>query len=352
MSKINDPFGVLTDIDYQDLMKDFKNIQISYADAFQNADICKYCGQLLQRTINNITNICNLCGIITDEVSEEIININELTNNKLRLVGYNSNHFQPDLYRSDNGNINVLQKKQILNEYKDYRQRFIDIGERAFPLNACEIATEFYNKIQQNCVKRSQNKKAIMAACLWQACLLIDFAPSKIEISKFMQLPHKGIARGNNFIRTLVSNGQLDIDPNTDPIYPEIRTLFLQMSYEDDNNRSDNKEKKIINLMDKTVKHTYKELHDIIYEIINIATTNSIGINSLPRTKVIGTTYIVLKRCTNKELIPDPPIDTKTFCKNKIRKNTIDRFIGEINSYHSYFKKYYELVGLDSELHL
>lgn len=329
-ASINDPFGVLTEIDYQDLMYNFQNMcTTTCSNTFQDADICKYCSNPLGRGINNISNTCDICGIVTDEVSEEVVNVSELTGNKIRIVGYNSNHFQPDLYRSDNGNINLLQRKQIFTEYKDYRQRFIEMDGRTFPLNACEIATEFYNRIQQQCVKRSQTKKAIMAACLWQACLLIDFAPSKIEISRFMQLPHKGIARGNNFIRTLVSDNKLDINPNTDPIYPEIRTLFLQLGYSDDR---------------------YKELHNIIREIINIATTNSIGINSLPRSKVIGTTYIVLRRCRDVSLVPMPPVNTKEFCKTRIRKNTIDRFINEINEYHSYFKEYYASVGLFNDM--
>lgn len=323
----HDPFGILDDIDYSELMTEFNNqCTVTKIDNY-DIDICSYCGIQLQRSINNMSNTCSTCGVITEEVSEDVVNVSDLTNNKLRIVGANSNQFQPDLYRSDNGNISMLQKKQILSEYKDYRQRFIESGGRPFPLTACEIATDFYNMIQQQCVKRSQNKKSIMAACLWQACLMIDFAPSKIEISKFMQLPHKGIARGHNFIRTLVSNNQIDIDPNTNPIYPEIKTLFIQLDYIDEK---------------------YKELHEIIYNIIQIASTNSIGINSLPRSKVIGTTYIVLKRCRDTSLVPNPPTDTKEFCKNKIRKNTIDRFINEINSYHSYFKEYYESVGLFS----
>lgn len=323
----SDPFGILDDIDYTDLMNDFHNICSINEITITDSNVCKHCGNILQRNINNMNDTCSICGIITDEIVEDFANSSETNNNKLRIVGFNSNHFQPDLYRSDNGNISITQKKQILAEYKDYRQRFIEAGGRPFPLTACELATDFYNMIQQKCVKRSQNKKAIMAAVLWQACLLINFAPSKIEISKFMQLPHKGIARGNNFIRTLVSNKQLDLDPNTDPVYPEIRTLFIQLEYLDEK---------------------YKTLHDIIYNIIQIAVENSIGINSLPRSKVIGTTYIVLKRCQDKTLVPNPPMDTKDFCKNKIRKNTIDRYINEINSYHSYFKPYYEEVGLYS----
>lgn len=324
----NDPFGNLSDDEYESILKEIKTITIQ-KEIKQTIDICKNCNNLLYLTLNNIKNICNNCGVISEETIDVSLNNNEITNNKIRIVGYNSNHFQPDLYRSDNSNVLLAQKKQIFNEYKYYRQKHIELGERAFPINACEIAAEYYNKIQQQCVKRSQNKKSIMAACLWQACLSINFAPSKIEIARFMQLSHKGIAKGNNFIRTLVSNKQLDIDPNINPIYPEIYTLFLQLSYIDEK---------------------YKIFHKIIFEVIELANKNSIGINSLLKTKVIGTTYIVLKRCRDKSLIKNPPLNTKEFCKDKIRKNTIDKFINEINSYNSYFKELYISYNLYSEL--
>lgn len=322
----NDPFGILTDINYMELLNEFKNIQIIDSnDNITDVDYCKQCGHILYNNIDNISNTCSNCGLVSNESFEESININDIVNNKLRIVGYNSNTFQPNLYKSDHGNLGALQKKQIFNEYKEYRQKYIELGEKAFPLHACIIATEIYNKIQQQCVKRSQNKKAIMAACLWQACLIINFAPSKIEIAKFMQLSRKGIARGNNFIRYMVSEHNLEVDPNRDTIHPEIKTLFLQLNYEDER---------------------YNFLYDIIKEIIEISNANSIGINSLPRTKVMGSTYIILRRSINNPILINIPINLKEFCKNKIRKNTIDRFINEINAYHSYFIEYYKSKGL------
>lgn len=327
MNFTNDPFGILTDDEYQNILTEIKLITLQKEEK-QITNVCKNCNSSLHLTLNNINNVCGNCGVIRYEIIDESLNMNEVSNNKIRIVGYNSNQFQPDLYRSDNSNIILIQKKQIFNEYKSYRQKYIELGERAFPINACEIASDYYNKIQQHCVKRSQNKKSIMAACLWQACLIINFAPSKLEIAKFMQLSHKGIAKGNNFIRTLVSNNKLDIDPNLNPIYPEIYTLFIQLSYTDSR---------------------YKIFHKIIFDIIELANKNSIGINSLLKTKVIGTTYIVLKRCKDKELIKNPPLNTKEFCKNKIRKNTIDRFVTEINSYNSYFKSLYESYDLYSD---
>jgi hypothetical protein len=325
-----DPFGIIDENDYRQMMTLFGNTDFQEIQDHKT-NTCRHCNCELQRNINNISDTCDNCGIITEDVTEEYINVADLMNNKLRIVGYNCNHFQPDLYRSDNGNINILQKKHIMNEYKDYRQKYIESGGVPFPLTACELATDFYNLIQQHCVKRSQNKKSIMAACLWIACLQIDFAPSKTEISKFMQLPHKGIARGSNFIRTLVSNKKINIDPNINPLYPEIKTLFLQLNYTDDK---------------------YKKLHEIIYKIIEIASNNLIGVNSMSRSKVNGTTYIVLRRCNDRDLVPVPPVNTKEFCKDNIMKNTIDRYINEINSYHSYFKDYYESENLRSTMPL
>lgn len=324
MVPFSDPFGVLDGDDYEVLMKNFKDMQQPDIQRI-DAEYCKQCGSTLQRTINNMNNLCIICGFTSDEILEEEIDVNEIMSNKLRIVGYNSSHFQPDLYRSDNVNNNILQKKQILSEYKEYRQKFIDKGKRVFPLNACELATLFYNKIQQQHVKRNQNKKTIMAACLYHACVLIDFVPSKSEIAKFMQLKNRGIAKGNNIIRTMVSNNQLDIDPNKDITYPEIKTLFIQLGYTGDQ---------------------FTKLHDIIYHVIQIAIENYIGIHSLIRSKVIGTTYIVLRRSKHWNIIPNIPANTKEFCKDKIRKNTIDRFITELSAYHSYFKDYYKSVNL------
>ena len=329
-----DPFGILKTQDIDDLLLEFQNVFESTYKNVKEVDICNYCGNILQRNINNINDTCSNCGIITNEVSDDPNGLSELSNNKLRIVGSNNTHFQPDLYRSDNGNISLLQRKQIFNEYEKYRKIYISNGGVSFPITACTIATDYYNIIQKNYVKRSQYKKSIMAACLWYGCLSIGFAPPKIEIAKFMHLLTKGIAKGDNFIRRYISEEELsgnklpmEFDPNPNPIFPEIKTLFLQLGYEDEK---------------------YITLHNIIYEIIQIANKNLIGISSLPRSKVIGTTYIVLRRCKDKDLVPIPPTNTKEFCKDRVRKNTIDRFIAEMTSYHSYFEAFYKSSGLYS----
>lgn len=293
-------------------------------------DVCAQCGGQMRRGTNNLEYLCDECGLVvegdTAEPEEDEAPRPAPNAARLRIVGPNSNQLQPDLYRSGSGNTAAAQKKQILEEYKVYRQLYVEAGGRAFPLNALETAAEFYNAVQKQYVKRSQNKKSIMAACLWRACLQIGYAPSKAEVAAFMQLPNKGIARGDNFVRGLVADGKMDLEINADPSRPEITTLFALLSFDGDQ---------------------YAGLREAVYDVVQTAIKNNIGTNSILRSKVAGATYIVLRRCKDRELIPKP-LSMQEFCAKRIRKNTVERFTRELDDYHSYFEECYRKAGLDT----
>ena len=293
-------------------------------------DLCTQCGAQMCRGMNDLEYICGGCGLVvegdTAEPEEDDAPRRAPNAARLRVVGPNSNQLQPDLYRSSTGNTAATQKKQIYEEYCAYRSLYIEAGGRALPLDACNLASEFYNEVQRQCVKRSQNKKAIMAACLYQACLEIGFSPSKAEIASFMQLPSKGIARGANFIRSLVADGKMEVDINVDPCRPEITTLFAHLGLEGE---------------------AYAGLRNAVYDVVQIAIANNIGTSSILRSKVAGASYIVLRRCKNRELIPKP-MGLQEFCQDRIRKNTVERFTRQLDSYHSYFADCYAKAGLDA----
>lgn len=295
-----------------------------------DAEICAQCGERMHRGANDLEYVCDGCGLVvegdTTGLEEDEAGRPAPNTGRLRIVGPNSNQLQPDLYRSGSGNTIAAQKKQIFEEYKVYRAMYIESGGRAFPLNACEQATEYYNEVQRQFVKRSQNKKAIMACCLWRACLQIGFAPSKAEIADFMQLPSKGIARGENFVRKLIADGKMDIEANADPCRPEIVTLFAHLSFESD---------------------AYNGLRDAVHDVVQTAIKNNIGTNSILRSKVAGATFVVLRRCQNRSLI-SKPISLQEFCHDRIRKNTVERFTRQLDAYHSYFEGCYKRAGLDA----
>lgn len=308
------------------------DVVVAPSGVYPAADhICGQCDGQMRRGANDLEYVCDGCGLVvegdTAEPEEDEAPRSAPNTARLRIVGPGSNQLQPDLYRSGSGNTAATQKKQIYEEYKVYRQMYIEAGGRAFPLNACATAAEYYNGVQRLCVKRSQNKKAIMAACFWQACLQIEFAPSKADIAAFMQLPSKGIARGDNFVRSLVADGKMDIiDINADPCRPEISTLFIQLDYDGDR---------------------FAPLRDAVYDVVQTAIRNNIGTSSILRSKVAGATFTVLSRCKNRTLVPKM-MSLQEFCHGRIRKNTVERFTRQLDAYHSYFEECYSKADLNS----
>ena len=296
------------------------------------SDDCAQCGAQMCRGTNDLEYVCGGCGLVVegDTAEPDDDDAPRATPNtaRLRIVGPKSNQLQPDLYRSSAGNTAAVQRKQIYEEYCMYRARYIEAGGQAFPLNACKLASDFYNEVQRQCVKRSQNKKAIMAACFYHACLEIGFSPTKPEVAAFMQLPSKGIARGANFVRALVADGKMDVDINADPCRPEITTLFAHLGLEGD---------------------AYAGLHAAVFDVVQTADMNHIGTSSILRSKVAGATFVVLRRCMDRELVPKP-MGLQEFCqKCSIRKNTVERFTHELEEYHhSYFAQCYAKARLDT----
>jgi hypothetical protein len=298
--------------------------------SYGEGETCAQCGGAMRRGTNNLEYICADCGLLvegdTAEPEDDEAPRAAPNTARLRIVGPNSNQLQPDLYRSGSGNTPATQKKAIFDEYLAYRGLYIEAGGRAFPKNALELAAEFYNAVQRQCVKRSQNKKAIMAACLWRACLAISFAPSKAEVAAFMQLPNKGIARGDNFVRSLVADGKMELDINSDPCRPEITTLFAHLGFEGDQ---------------------YAGLREAVHEVVQMAIRSNIGTNSILRSKVAGAAFAVHRRCKDRALVPKA-MNLQEFCAKRIRKNTVERFTRELDDYHSYFEEVYRKAGLDA----
>jgi hypothetical protein len=284
----------------------------------------------MRRAVDDLSHTCDTCGLVvegdTAEPEDDEAPRPAPSTARLRIVGPGSSQLQPDLYRSGPGDSAAAQKRAITEEYAAYLQMYVETGGRAFPLDALSLAAEHYNGVQRTCVIRSENKKKAMAACLDRACLDLGFAPSKAEIAAFMQLKTKGIAGGSNFIRSLVADGKMDVDINADPCRPEITTLFAFLGLEDP---------------------VYDSLREAVYDVVQTAVANNIGTSSVPRSKVAGAAYAVLRRCRDRALIPKPP-GLQEFCGARIRKNTIERFIRQLDAYHSYFEECYRKAGLDA----
>lgn len=287
---------------------------------------CRHCSGPLRSGNHSTELVCDDCGYVVDcDVSMTEMPTCTVESGKIRLVGANSVFLRANMHRTTRSNATEVRKRYILEDYKRFRRAFQADHGKNIPLTVCETATELYNAVQENCVKRSQNKKLIMAACLWRSCLAENFAPSFAEIATFMKLPHKGFAKGENFLRFLVSDEKMDLDMEFDPTMPTIVTFFEKLMLRGDR---------------------YMNLHLAAYEIIKIADENNIGVSSMLRSKVAGSVYSVLSRCSDSSLVAQS-VDINQYSKLvEVGLTTIKRFLMDIHDYHSYFEGCYKKFGL------
>ena len=335
MEPLADPFGVLAGGTVGELVvpsaADF-DAMVGRGGAApvapsEDPGACTQCGGQMERSSSGLEDVCSECGLVASRDTAALPDTHAPSTARLRVVGPNSGWLQPDLYRSSGGETTTAQKRLVYEEYQTYRQKFIETGGRAFPLNACQLAAEYYNEVQRQCVKRSQNKKTIMAACFRHACIELGFAPPKSEIAQFMQLPSRGIARGSNFVRAMAADGKMTVDVDADPCRAEITTLFALQGLEGGR---------------------FDALREAVHSVVQVAIRDHIGTSSILRSKIVGAAYVVLSRCLEPGLLPSPLCLTE-FCRlSCIRKNTLERFTRQLDDYHSHFVDCYRAAGLSA----
>ena len=287
---------------------------------------CSSCGGSLIQNTSGIENFCANCGQIY--VIEDDIDTSEIETARLRIVGPGSNQLQPDLYRSSSGLTNNAQITQIYNEFVKYMNNYTDQNGRAFPLTVCKLAAVYYTQIKQIHVRRNKKKSLTMIECFRQACLEHNIVPSKKELTKFINLPNRGLAKGENYVRKLVSDGKVNINLDMDPIQPTIESTLTKVFGEH------YEKSRFISIIEATKC------------IIQIANNNYIGINSVLNSKIVSATFAILYRCADTLIVPKQ-INSKDFCiKCQIRKNTVEKFVKELNSYNSFFEDVYKKYGL------
>lgn len=282
---------------------------------------CTNCGGKLHKVISNLEYICDSCGFIvegdTSVITADDVNPTQ-TCGRIRIVGANSSYLQSGLYRDNGGVTAEMQKKQLYDELLAYRADYIAKGGRAIPCNACKKAAEMYNEIQRICVKRSQNKRAILAACLRNACFSLDVAVQNSEIARFMKLQSMGISKGQNFVNSMAAEGKIDVNINIDTKEAEINSMFEMLELNGER---------------------YAPLKPAVLDVVNTAIKLNIGTSSTMRSKVAGAVFEVI----NRSSLLKQKITIQEFCKecNGIRKNTVERFTVELKKYHSRFVDIY-----------
>lgn len=334
-------------------------------------DVCEACGAQMRRGVNDLTYMCEGCGrvVLGDTANPEDDAAPHATPNtaRVRIVGKGSNPYQPDLYRSSPNITREGQTEHLLKEFQKLSELFIEEGGRVIPRVALKNAANLYNYIQVCEVKRSNNKRSIMASCLHLACIRIGLAPGKSAIAAFMRLKSHGTARGDNALAKYAADGvipaeEIKIDDNL--MIAEIDTLFASLGLGDGGDSVD----------DVGVP----PLRKAVLDVVQLAIDNNIATSSILRSKVAGATFVVLSRCEQlfeiagrlneaapgrcrlNGVLPGRPrpvsgegkLGLTEFCyKGHIRKNTVERVTKAIDAHHSKFEKCYRDHRLEASDH-
>ena len=242
---------------------------------------------------------------------------------RLRVVGLGAGWFQPDLDRTNPGETSEAQKKSTFQELVQYNQDYKSRGGNPFPLNVLQNVAENYYIIQQKSVRRNMMKRSILAALVFHMCIHHGFTRTRAEAAELLQHSTHGIARGDDYLRSIDEDFGLEIDMNSDRLHPHITSTFAQLSFAEDG-----------------------LLRAAIAEIVEVAELKHIGLSSVLRSKVIATTFEVLLRQDKKK----PPTIEEVSLKCGIRKHTIRRFRSQLRAFHSHFKQVYLRFSLDASL--
>lgn len=266
--------------------------------------------------------LCDSCGNIREDLQDPVDHIKLMhqsqMNSHIRIVGPNAQLLQSNLYKSTISNYSTIQKITVEKILQKCRKKYLDKGlSSPIPINVCRKAVDLYNEVQQHCIKRSENKNVIIAACIYTAGNLLSFLPTNQEIADFMGLSTRGIAKGINFLIKLRSEGKLSFDINQNTLDSMILTLFEYLDIEDT-----------------------EYIEPAIIEIVDTMKKNNIGCSLYIETKAKSVTYIVLIRNGTN-------IDINDYCERcKTRKNTVTNIVSLLDTYYDIFKPIYKKYNL------
>jgi transcription initiation factor TFIIIB Brf1 subunit/transcription initiation factor TFIIB len=300
-----------------DNVKIIKDSTQNYNEKFDF--ICETCGGQLEKEDEYYS--CVECEKIYEDIqdpvdTEKLMHQNSI-NSHVKIVGPNAYSLQSNLYKTSISNYSAIQKKTIKNILDTCAKKYTDRGMSSpIPINIRRKAIDLYNEVQQYCIKRSETKNVIIAACIHYAGVEMGFVPTNQEIADFMELSTRGIAKGINFLIKLRSEGKLSFDTNQNTLGSMIKTYFEYLDIND--------------------PLCYAAIIDVMDNMKSAIIGSSLYID----TKAKGVTYEVLRRKGYN-------IDILDFCeKCKTRKNTITNIIALLDKYYAVFKPVYKKHGL------
>lgn len=265
---------------------------------------CSYCNIIMNITENGTHIVCPDCGLMRDydEPSAAIT-----SNSNLRVQGNGAYDYGKNLYKSADLNSELTRHDKIFHEILAYCKKYEDEYKCGVPKNVIEHTTDIFCRISAMGVRRSDNKRKIIAACYYFACLAQKIQMPTKTIAIMFNLRSIGISDGMRSVTNYVAKGVIPEDEITlDPLEAAVHTIFRQLEINND-------------------------LKSEVKRIIETADRKNIGISSSLDSKIVGATFIVLSRNNIK-------MDLKKISALRgIRQATIQKYIDFVNARISNF---------------
>ena len=320
-----------SDFDYDALLQEVRKLPSIKQPDKQTSTPSNQCQECcVQYTVSDRCYECPECHKVVD-IDDDTLCSNIQTpkykdalSGRMQVMGINSAKYQSDLDKNASNKSIGYQIRLIENELIKLNIEHERRGYKPIPLNVLHDVAVLYSDIQQKVVKRSTAKRKILAALLDRTYVTSEKSVKLTsDITAFAQLHGQGIAKGDDFVRSMHEQGILDIDINENRLLPHIHTIFNQLELHGEK---------------------YTKLQEAVKEIVERAIKKRIGNESVLRSKAVAATFNVLKRAETKITLND----IKSKCK--IRVYTIKRFLDELTRKHKSFIKIYEKYKLNQEI--
>jgi len=126
---------------------------------------------------------------------------------------------------------------------------------------------------KQKFVRRGNIKDEILAALIHAECIKHKLVRKKKDIAEFMKLPSAGFSRGEDILRSLVSEGRIAEIESTETMQAHIQRYLEDLEIERENYAG------------------------FITEVIETSERCRIGMNSQISSKVLGAIWIIITHC-------------------------------------------------------
>lgn len=196
----------------QRLVKEETAVEEPYRITSNNTVICTLCNCEMRKQ-GVVNYICMKCGY-KNEFNIDVeptftLKDNYTTNSNsattLQIMGPNAHKYQNNLRK----NTTNYKKKQYKDTHTQMEKFIRQYNGAKIPVNIITIASEYYFAVQQHDIKRSFNRIATMAECLYRVCNFHGIGRKPKEIIDIFNIEQSDLSKGSNILNKLHSQGLL-----------------------------------------------------------------------------------------------------------------------------------------------